>query len=60
MEKVLALKERVMSHPALKKENLNPKAWMTTENLKGFKDFILQRESDTGTDTSFDNVEMCE
>ncbi|KAJ8380387.1 hypothetical protein SKAU_G00011650 [Synaphobranchus kaupii] len=58
MERALAFKDKVLSHPALKKDNLNPKTWLTAENLKGFRDFILQRETDTETDTSFDNVQM--
>ncbi|KAG7481441.1 hypothetical protein MATL_G00066540 [Megalops atlanticus] len=58
MEKALALRDKVKNHPMLKKENLNPKTWMTAENLKGFTDFILHRETDSETDTSFDNVQM--
>ncbi|XP_036454852.1 ankyrin repeat and death domain-containing protein 1B [Colossoma macropomum] len=55
-EKVLALKERIMKHPMLKKENLNPKIWMKSEHIKDFTDFVLQKEPEA--DSSFDNVEM--
>lgn len=56
-EKVLSLKTRIMQHPLLKKENLNPKAWINSEQVKDFTDFILQKEQEA--DTDFDNVEMC-
>ncbi|XP_072520865.1 uncharacterized protein ankdd1b isoform X3 [Salminus brasiliensis] len=55
-DRVLALKDRIMKHPMLKKENLNPKTWMKSEHVKGFTDFILQKEPEA--DASFDNVEM--
>ncbi|KAL7836602.1 hypothetical protein AOLI_G00278860 [Acnodon oligacanthus] len=55
-ERVLALKERIMKHPMLQKENLNPKTWMKSEHIKDFTDFVLQKEPEA--DSSFDNVEM--
>lgn len=46
-----------MQHPLLKKENLNPKAWINSEHVKDFTDFITQKEPEA--DTDFDSVEMC-
>lgn len=56
-ERVLALKNRIIKHPLLKRENLNPKAWINSEHVKGFTDFVLQKEPEA--DTDFDHVEMC-
>lgn len=58
MERTLALKDRLLKHPLLKKENLNPKTWFNAEPVKGFTDLILQRDT-TEPDTSFDNAVMC-
>ncbi|KAI5088324.1 ankyrin repeat and death domain-containing protein 1B isoform X2, partial [Silurus meridionalis] len=55
-ERFLALKNRVMAHPRLKKENLNPKAWINSEHVKDFTDFVLQKEPEA--DRDFDHVEM--
>lgn len=46
-----------MKHPMLKKENLNPKAWINSEHVKDFTDILLQKEPEA--DADFDNVEMC-
>lgn len=56
-DRVLALKNRIMKHPLVKKEKLNPKTWINSEHVKDFTDFILQKEPEPNTD--FDNVEMC-
>ncbi|XP_060763139.1 ankyrin repeat and death domain-containing protein 1B isoform X2 [Neoarius graeffei] len=55
-DRVLALKNRIMKHPLVKKEKLNPKTWINSEHVKDFTDFILQKEPEPNTD--FDNVEM--
>ncbi|XP_053466139.1 ankyrin repeat and death domain-containing protein 1B [Ictalurus furcatus] len=55
-DRVLALKDRIMKHPMLKKENLNPKAWINSEHVKDFTDILLQKEPEA--DADFDNVEM--
>lgn len=54
MDKALAFKGRILN-----KENLNPKTWIKTENIKGFKDFILQKESEETDGQSFDDENMC-
>ncbi|KAK2837365.1 hypothetical protein Q5P01_014577 [Channa striata] len=41
-----------------KKENMDPRKWMRQETVKGFADFILDRNSEKETDNSFDNKEM--
>lgn len=56
-DRILALKNRVMMNPLLKKENLNPKTWINSDHVKDFTDFVLQKEPEA--DTDFDNVEMC-
>lgn len=43
-----------------KKENLDPRKWITQETVKGFADFVLDKNSDKETDNSFDHKEMCE
>lgn len=43
-----------------KTENLDPRKWMKQETMRGFADFILNKDSDKETDNSFDNKEMCE
>lgn len=53
----MALKDRIMKHPMMKKENLNPKTWIKSEHVQGFTDFILQKEPEA--DNSFDDEEMC-
>ncbi|XP_058230796.1 ankyrin repeat and death domain-containing protein 1B isoform X2 [Hemibagrus wyckioides] len=55
-DRILALKNRIMTNPLLKKENLNPKTWMNSDHVKDFTDFVLQKEPEA--DTDFDNVEM--
>lgn len=42
-----------------KKEDLDPRKWMTRDKVKGFAD-LLHHNSDKDTDKSFDNNEMCE
>lgn len=58
-KKALALKAMIKKHGP-KKQNLDPRKWMRQETVKGFADFMLDRNSDKGTDDSFDNKEMCE
>ncbi|XP_071338846.1 ankyrin repeat and death domain-containing protein 1A isoform X2 [Trachinotus anak] len=41
-----------------KKENLDPRTWITEDTVKGFADFITNKHSDKETDNSFDNKEM--
>ncbi|XP_062873697.1 ankyrin repeat and death domain-containing protein 1B [Trichomycterus rosablanca] len=55
-EKVLALKDKIMKHPMMKKENLNPKLWMKSEHHKDLTDVILQKEPEE--DADYDHVEM--
>ncbi|XP_038560445.1 ankyrin repeat and death domain-containing protein 1B-like [Micropterus salmoides] len=40
-----------------KKDNLDPRKWMRQETVRGFTDFILNKDLDD-TDNSFDNKEM--
>lgn len=42
-----------------KKEDMDPRKWMTRDKVKGFTD-LLHHHSDKDTDKSFDNNEMCE
>ncbi|XP_026994407.2 ankyrin repeat and death domain-containing protein 1B isoform X2 [Tachysurus fulvidraco] len=55
-DRVLALKSRIMKHPLMKKENLNPKTWLNSDHVKDFTDFVLQKEPEA--DKDFDHVEM--
>lgn len=55
-ERVSALKSRILKHPILSQDKLNPKTWMQTEQIKGFTDFILQKEPEA--DSDYDNEEM--
>ncbi|KAM3611907.1 uncharacterized protein V6R79_025675 [Siganus canaliculatus] len=41
-----------------KKENLDPRKWMSQEALRGFADFVLNKNMSEDTDKSFDNKEM--
>lgn len=56
-DRVLALKSRIMKHPLMKKEHLNPKTWINSDHVKDFTDFVLQKEPEA--DKDFDHVEMC-
>lgn len=56
--RALALKEMVEKR-CPKKETLDPRKWVRQETMKGFVDFVLNRDSDD-TDSSFDSKEMCE
>lgn len=55
----LALKTMIKKH-CPKKENLDPRKWMSQGTVKGFADFVLDKNSDKDVDNSFDNKEMCE
>ncbi|XP_036954061.1 ankyrin repeat and death domain-containing protein 1B isoform X1 [Acanthopagrus latus] len=54
--RALALKEMVEKR-CPKKETLDPRKWVRQETMKGFVDFVLNRDSDD-TDSSFDSKEM--
>lgn len=55
--RALAFRAMVKKHcPA--KEDLDPRKWMRQESVRGFADFILNKNSDKDTDNSFDNKEM--
>ncbi|XP_029017328.1 ankyrin repeat and death domain-containing protein 1A [Betta splendens] len=56
-KKASTLKAAIKKHRP-KKENLDPRKWMRQETVKGFADFLLDRNSDKDTDDSFDNKEM--
>lgn len=56
--KALAVRAMVKKH-CPKKEDLDPRKWMTRDKVKGFAD-LLHHNSDKDTDKSFDNNEMCE
>lgn len=58
-KKALTLQAMIKKHYP-KKENLDPRKWITQETVKGFADFVLDKNSDKETDNSFDNKEMCE
>lgn len=60
MEKRALTLQRTIKKHCPKKENLDPRKWMTQENMKGFADFVLDKNSDKETDDSFDSKEMCE
>nr|XP_046242911.1 ankyrin repeat and death domain-containing protein 1B [Scatophagus argus] len=53
----LALKAMVKRHRP-KKEHLDPRNWMRPETVRGFADFVTNKNSDKDTDNSFDNKEM--
>ncbi|XP_026198084.1 ankyrin repeat and death domain-containing protein 1B [Anabas testudineus] len=53
----LALKTMIKKH-CPKKENLDPRKWMSQGTVKGFADFVLDKNSDKDVDNSFDNKEM--
>ncbi|TDH12712.1 hypothetical protein EPR50_G00049720 [Perca flavescens] len=55
--RALALREMIKKHRP-KTENLDPRKWMRQETVRGFADFILNKDSDKETDNSFDNKEM--
>lgn len=55
----LSLRDR-MQNLSLKKENLDPRTWVRPEIVKGFTDFIRNKQTDKDTDRSFNNKEMCE
>ncbi|XP_022611946.1 ankyrin repeat and death domain-containing protein 1B [Seriola dumerili] len=55
--RALALREMIKKH-CPKKENLDPRKWVTEETVRGFADFITNKHSDKETDNSFDNKEM--
>ncbi|XP_029367255.1 ankyrin repeat and death domain-containing protein 1A [Echeneis naucrates] len=55
--RTLALRAMINKH-CPKKENLDPRTWVTEETVKGFADFIMNKNLDKDTDTSFDNKEM--
>ncbi|XP_028851603.1 ankyrin repeat and death domain-containing protein 1B isoform X2 [Denticeps clupeoides] len=52
-----ALRDRILQSPVLKTENLNPKKWLKSQQVKGFTDFVLQRDADEDN-SGYDNVEM--
>ncbi|XP_030274330.1 ankyrin repeat and death domain-containing protein 1B isoform X1 [Sparus aurata] len=54
--RALALKAMVKKRIP-KKENLDPRKWVRQETMRGFADFVLNKDSDD-TDNSFDNKEM--
>lgn len=54
----MALRTMIKKH-CPKKDNLDPRKWMRQETVRGFTDFILNKDLDD-TDNSFDNKEMCE
>ncbi|XP_035515165.1 ankyrin repeat and death domain-containing protein 1B [Morone saxatilis] len=56
-KKASAIREMVKKHRP-KKEDLDPRKWMRKETVRGFTDFILNKNSDKDTDNSFDNKEM--
>ena len=56
--RALALKAMVKKRFP-KKENLDPRKWVRQETVRGFADFVLNKDSED-TDNSFDNKEMCE
>lgn len=53
------LREMIRKHRP-RKEDLDPRKWMNREHLKGLTDMMTSHNSDTDTDNSFDNKEMCE
>ncbi|XP_078106674.1 ankyrin repeat and death domain-containing protein 1A [Sander vitreus] len=55
--RALALRAMIKKHRP-KTENLDPRKWMRQETMRGFADFILNKDSDKETDNSFDNKEM--
>ncbi|KAM9857887.1 uncharacterized protein ankdd1b isoform 1-T2 [Aulostomus maculatus] len=56
-KKALALTAAIKKH-CPKKEDLDPRTWMGQEPVRGFTDFVLNKNSDKDTDNSFDNKEM--
>lgn len=41
------------------KKNLDSRGWVRQEIVKGFADFVLNKNSEKEADQSFDNEEMC-
>lgn len=56
---MLALRAKIKKH-CPKKETLDPRHWMRQETLRGFADFVMNKNSEEETDNTFDNKEMCE
>ncbi|XP_032372061.1 ankyrin repeat and death domain-containing protein 1B isoform X1 [Etheostoma spectabile] len=55
--RALALRTVIKKHRP-KTENLDPRKWMRQETVRGFADFIMNKDSNKETDNSFDNKEM--
>ncbi|XP_047446734.1 ankyrin repeat and death domain-containing protein 1A isoform X2 [Mugil cephalus] len=55
--RALALRKMIEKHRP-KRENLDPRKWMRPETVRGFTDFVLNKNSDKETDNSFDDKEM--
>ncbi|CAJ1068896.1 ankyrin repeat and death domain-containing protein 1B [Xyrichtys novacula] len=55
--KTSALRSMIQKH-RLKKEDLDPRNWMTQDSMRGFTDFILNKQSEKDADNSFDTKEM--
>ncbi|XP_041642381.1 ankyrin repeat and death domain-containing protein 1A [Cheilinus undulatus] len=52
-----ALRSMIQKHGP-KKEDLDPRNWVSEETMKGFTEFILNKNWDKDTDSSFDTKEM--
>lgn len=59
MEVVSTLRDKMKKISDLKKENLNPKNWVKADNVKRLKQKVLHNDTESDTDKSFDNKEMC-
>uniref|UniRef100_UPI0037E964DE ankyrin repeat and death domain-containing protein 1B n=1 Tax=Semicossyphus pulcher TaxID=241346 RepID=UPI0037E964DE len=55
--KASALRSMIQKHSP-KKEDLDPRNWMRQEAVRGFTEFVLNKQTDKDTDNSFDNKEM--
>lgn len=58
-KKALALRKMVKKH-CPKKEDLDPRKWVSLETRMGFADFIFNQHTNRDVDNSFDNKQMCE
>ncbi|XP_034547628.1 ankyrin repeat and death domain-containing protein 1B [Notolabrus celidotus] len=58
MERKTSTLRSVIEKHRPKKEDLDPRNWMKQDAVKGFTDFMMNKNSDDDTDDSFDTKEM--
>lgn len=58
-KKALALRAMVKKHRP-KKDDLDPRKWLSPETRMGFADFMFNQHTNRDVDNGFDNNQMCE